>query len=849
MAKNIEKYEFNVTGMTCAACSAHVEKAVGSTEGVKSVAVNLLRGTMTVECDIALGADKIIDAVEKAGYGASLKSGEAAALVKTDDGKKARRSRFVGLWVSVAFLVLLMYVSMGHMIGLPLPPFLTGTENMLVYAFTQLLLCVPIIIINSRFYVSGFKAIVRRAPNMDTLIALGSGAALIYGLVAIFAIGYGLGHGDTELVHRFGHDLYFESVGTILTLISVGKYLEELSKGNASEAVEKLLNLAPKTAILIENDREREVDASTLKIGDTVLVRPGMGVPADCVAVKGHASVDESAVTGESVPVEKSEGDKLTGGTVNREGAIYARVTAVGEDTALSRIAKLVEEASGSKAPIARLADRVSAYFVPAVLIIAMITFTVWLGVTHSATRALGYAISVLVISCPCALGLATPTAIMVGTGRGANMGVLYKSAEALERGNKINAVVLDKTGTVTLGRPSVTDFISRDERALNLAYTLERNSEHPFAVAICAYAVVNGANVLESTDFEATAGGGVSAVIGKEKVVAGNAKLCGNYEGADDFKQAAEEFAANGKTPLYLACDEKVIALFALADEVKEDSREAVLRLKEAGIKVYMLTGDNSVVAKAIAEKAGIDDFIAEVLPEDKEKFVTKLRSEGYNVAMVGDGINDAPALAAADLGIAIGAGTDIAIESADVVLMQSKLTDAEAAIRLSRKTVLNIKENLFWAFIYNLLCIPLAAGVFASLGVSLNPMWASAAMSVSSVCVVLNALRLRLFKSEPKKKKIPSKERVSEEKTENEIKTEKINQKENIKMKTVKIEGMSCMHCAGRVQKALEALEGTESVKVDLDKGIAEYEGTASEEAIRKAVEDAGYEVTKVE
>lgn len=843
MEKGMQTYDFNVTGMTCAACSAHVEKSVAKLSGVQKVSVNLLRASMQVVCDESVTTDAIIKAVEHGGYGASVKGGGKS--VQHTDRKATRRDRLTRLWVSVGVLAVLMYVSMGHMVGLPLPPFMTGVENMLVFAFVQFLLSSAIILINNKFFVNGVKAVFRGAPNMDTLIALGAGAAYLYGIAAIFAIGYGLGHNDTDLVMRFGHDLYFESAGTILTLISVGKYLEERSKGKASEAVEKLLNLSPKTAVVLDGETEREIPASELRIDDIVLVRPGMGIPADGVIVFGHAGIDESAITGESVPAEKGEGDRVTGGTVNKQGVLHVRITAVGEDTTINKIAKLVEEAGGSKAPIARLADRVSAYFVPTVLAIAAVTLIVWGLVSRDFTYALGMAISVLVISCPCALGLATPTAIMVGTGRGANLGVLYKSAESLERAHKVTAVVLDKTGTVTVGKPSVTDCVTDDkERALRSLYALERNSEHPFAVALCAYAAQNGAVVGESADFVSMAGGGVSATVDGKKTVAGNAKLCGGCKNFDTFSAQADTFAAQGKTPLYLAQENEIIALFALADEVKPDSRAAVQKLQKAGIKVYMLTGDNAVVAAAIAKQAGIENFRAEVLPEDKEKFVAELRRQGECVAMVGDGINDAPALAAADTGIAIGAGTDIAIEAADIVLMQSKLSDAEVALRLSRKTVKNIKENLFWAFFYNLLCIPLAAGVFAWAGVKLNPMWAAAAMSVSSVCVVLNALRLRLFKADKTKSQaaIRSSDANGSKKS---IKTEK----ENINMeKTIVITGMSCGHCSARVQKALAALPGTTDAQVSHESGIAKYAGTAADADIKKAIEDAGYEVVEI-
>lgn len=841
-----KKMRFTVSGMTCAACSAHVEKSVRKVEGVCNVSVNLLRGSMEAECDDTVTAESIIAAVEKAGYGAQEAGAEAK---KTQAPPKRQKGGMARLWVSVGFLVALMYVSMGHMIGLPLPPVFTGTENLLVFAFTQFLLTMPIVLLNGKFFVNGVKAIFRGAPNMDTLIALGAGAALLYGIAAIFAIGYGLGHGNTELAARWGHDLYFESAGTILTLISVGKTLESRSKGKASEAVEKLLNLRPPTAVVLVGDVEKEIPAGELRVGDLVLVRGGMRVPADAIVEHGHADIDESAVTGESVPAEKGVGDRIIGGTVNTQGVVHARVTAVGDDTAISKIAKLVEEAGGSKAPIARLADRVSAYFVPTVLALALITLIVWLCLGRGFTYALGMAISVLVISCPCALGLATPTAIMVGTGKGANLGILYKTAEALERAHKVTAVVLDKTGTVTLGQPRVVGFVADEaekQRALALINSLERSSAHPFAKALCAYAEAQGVAALPTADFTATVGGGVSANVDGTAAVAGNAKLCAGFDGADKFAAQASAWEKEGKTPLYLAADGKAIALFALADEVKTDSRAAVEKLRKAGKKVYMLTGDNSVVAAAIAARAGITDFVAEVLPEDKEKFVRKLREAGECVAMVGDGMNDAPALAAADVGIAIGAGTDIAIEAADIVLMQSRLSDAETALRLSGKTVKNIKENLFWAFFYNLLCIPLAAGAFVWAGIRLNPMFAAAAMSVSSVCVVCNALRLRLFRADPKKAERAPISPVPDSK----IPNNEIPKKENSKMnKTIYISGMSCGHCSARVQKALAALEGTQSVTVDHVSGKAQYAGAASDAQLKAAVEDAGYEVTEIE
>lgn len=868
------KTKFTVTGMTCSACAAHIEKAVRKLTGVRRADVNLLLGTMEAEYD-GITADDIINEVERAGYGAREADGgkRTARKAPEDEGKKMWRR----LWASVGFLVPLMYVSMGHMLGLPLPEFFMGTENAMIFALTQFLLCIPIIVLNGRYFTGGFKSLLRGAPNMDTLIAVGSGAALVYGTVALYAIGYGTGHGDAQLVSAFSSDLYFESAATILTLIDVGKYLESRSKGKTSEAVTRLMDLSPKTAVVADGENERTVPVSELRPGDLILVRAGSAVAADGVIEWGSGALDESAITGESVPVDKKVGDSVTGATALKSGFIKVRVTRTGEDTTLSQIVRLVEEAGGSKAPIAKLADRVSRYFVPTVMTIAVLAAVIW-TVCADFRTGLSTGIAVLVISCPCALGLATPTAIMVGTGQSARYGVLFKSAEALENAHKATAVVFDKTGTLTFGKPQVTDVVAvADERLfVTLAAGAERNSDHPLARAVYDYAVGCGIAVPDSDNFAMIEGGGISADVCGRKVVAGNARLMADMNvDVSACSARAQALAAEGKTPLYFAADGEFTGLIAVADTVRPEAAAAVARIKSMGCKVLMLTGDNAVTAAAIAGKLGIE-YVAEVLPADKESEIRRLQSAGYRVAMVGDGINDAPALARADTGIAVGSGTDVAIEAADVVLMRRDVGDVAAALELSRATIRNIRENLFWAFFYNALCIPVAAGAFAELGFRLNPMIAAAAMSLSSVCVVLNALRLRFFKPSGRRKTTNAdcgdccvlKESgiSSEEKGENKNQSENSSEKggsnkesnvsseqkgeNNMKRKVIiGVEGMSCGHCSARVEKALNSLDGvTASVELDNKRAVVECDAGVGDEALRAAVEDAGYEVTGI-
>ena len=835
----METKNYRVTGMTCSACSAHVEKAVAALPGVQKVTVNLLANRMTVEQETAPGA--VIAAVEQAGYGAAEedapgapapKSGQNTALAE----QKRMKTR---LWVSAAFLVPLMYISMGHMMGLPLPGFFHGPANALTFAFTQLLLTIPIVAAGHSYFTNGFRALWHRAPTMDSLIAVGSGAALVYGVWAIYAIGYGLGHGDAALVARYSMDLYFESAATILTLITVGKYLESRSKGKTTEAVQKLLDLAPKTATVLVDGVETILPVEQVAVGHRLVVRDGQTVPVDGKLVQGGGSLDESAITGESLPVDKAVGYRVTAGTLCQSGYLVLEATAVGKDTTLSQIARLVEEAGGSKAPIARLADKVSGVFVPVVMTIAVLAGLGWLLAGATPEKALTTAIAVLVISCPCALGLATPTAIMVGTGRGAQLGVLFKNAQALEQAHQVDVVVLDKTGTVTQGKPTVTDLaplgLSAD-RFLSLAGSLETLSGHPLARAVADHCAQAGAAQLPVEDFAATPGQGISGKIEGKPLLAGNlAMMEANSVAVDDrHRTLAEQWAEQGKTVLWLAFGGKLIGLLALADVVKPTSAAAIARLRQMGKQVLMLTGDNQRTAQAIGRQVGVDKVIAQVLPQDKEQQVRALQEQGYRVAMVGDGINDAPALARAEVGLAIGAGTDIAIESADLVLMRSDLQDGVLALELSHATLRNIKQNLFWAFFYNGVGIPLAV-----LGL-MNPMLAAAAMSLSSVCVVGNALRIRGFRG--------SKRRIETvENTENIQKVEIVEEK--TMEKTMKIEGMSCGHCSARVEKALNALEGV-TAQVDLDAKTAHVTLTQAvgDEVLIKTVTDAGYEVVSV-
>ena len=753
------KQQFCVTGMTCSACSAHVEKAVGKVDGVNDFSVSLLTNSMSVNYDESkTSSQEIIAAVTAAGYGASVagETGGRKAEKKEDVLAQELSSMKRRMILSFAFLLPLFYISMGHMLGAPLPAFLTGMENAFAFALTQFLLTLPILYINDKYFKVGFKKLVQRAPNMDSLIAVGSAAAMVYGLFAIYSIGYGMGHGNWELVEQYHMDLYFESAGMILTLITMGKFLETRSKGKTGEAIARLMDLAPKTATVLRDGVEIELPVEDVRVGDKIVVRPGEAIAVDGVIVEGASAVDESALTGESLPVDKTVGDKVAAATINRSGSFVFEAQRVGEDTTLAQMIRLVEEASASKAPISKLADKVAAVFVPTVITLALIAAAVWLIVTGSVTSALTAGISVLVISCPCALGLATPVAIMVGTGKGAENGVLIKSAEALELLQSVDTIVLDKTGTLTEGKPRVTDIIPADglsENALlGLAACLEAPSEHPLGAAIVEEAAARALPRTGVENFEAIHGRGVRAVLGGHLCFAGNRAMMEETGvlALDEWIARTEELAVQGKTPLFFAKDNEMLGIIAVADTPKATSKEAVAALSALGLSVIMLTGDNHRTADAIGNQLGVSDVMAEVLPQEKEQKIAELQSRGKRVAMVGDGINDAPALARADVGIAIGAGTDVAIESADIVLMKSDLMDAAAAVELSRATIRNIKQNLFWAFFYNCMGIPLAAGVFFPvLGWQLDPMFAAAAMSLSSVTVVSNALRLRLFKS----------------------------------------------------------------------------------------------------
>lgn len=818
--------------MTCSACSAHVEKSVKKLDGVKSVNVNLLQNNMHVDFDeTAVSVDDIINAVVSGGYGASVAGKEQEKKDnKIDNEISNMKFRLI---VSLACLVPLMYISMGHMWGWPFLSVFHGAENGITFALTQMLLTLPIMYVNRKYYITGFKTLFHGAPNMDSLIAIGSGAAFVYGIIAIYCIGYGLGHGDKEFAHSYMMNLYFESAAMILALITLGKFLESRAKGKTSQAIEKLIDLSPKTAVVIRDGKEITVGVDDVQIGEIVVVKAGQSVPLDGVIVEGNGAIDESAITGESIAVEKNVGDKVIGATINKSGYFKFKVEKVGEDTALSQIIHLVEEASASKAPIAKLADKVSGIFVPVVISIAVITIIVWLLLGKGISFALSMGISVLVISCPCALGLATPTAIMVGTGKGAQYGILTKSAESLETAHQVDTVVLDKTGTITEGKPSVTDIAPvgiSDKELLQIAASIEYLSEHPLAKAIVEKA--DGLEFSDVADFEQIVGQGVKGNADGKKVLAGNYKMMreNNIEVSED-----EIFANDGKTSLYFAVDNKFVGIIAVADTIKETSRQAIEDMRNMGLDVIMLTGDNAVTANAIKNKLPLSSAVAEVLPSDKEEVVRKLQQSGHKVAMVGDGINDAPALTRADVGIAIGAGTDIAIESADIVLMKSNLQDVVTSIELSHSVIKNIKENLFWAFFYNALGIPIAAGVLYGIaGLKLNPMIAALAMSFSSVFVVSNALRLRFFK--PKC---------------NNIKTVK-NEKENITMtKTIKINGMMCSHCTGRVGEVLNAIDGV-SAEVSLDNGgqaVVTLAKDVSDDVLKKAVVDAGYEVVGIE
>ena len=830
--------KYKVTGMTCSACSSRVEKCVGKLDGVNTVSVNLLTNSMQIDFDESkLTEEKIADSVTQAGYGMEIPTGKSEKKEEKEDivEKNIENMKKRTIW-SFIFLIPLMYVAMGHMAGLPQPSFLRGDANAVSFALTQLLLCIPVLYINRAYFERGFRSLIHGAPNMDTLISVGSGASLIYGIFAIYRMGYGLGTQNMELVHRYLHDLYFESAVMILALINIGKYLEARSKGKTSEAIQKLMDLAPKTALVERNGQVVEIAAEDMLTGDILQVKPGSSIPADGVVIEGRTSVDEAAITGESMPVEKKEGDTVTAATLNKTGFIRMRATRVGQDTTFSQIIRLVEEASSSKAPIARMADKIAGIFVPTVMGIALLTGIVWLLIGAEFEFALSCAIAVLVISCPCALGLATPVAIMVGTGKGAENGILIKSGEALEITHNVQSVVLDKTGTITEGKPVVTDIISfgmSENKILEISAALEKKSEHPLAEAVLLKA--KGMELPNAEKFAAIPGKGITAKIQGNIYYAGNRKLM-QEQGISCEKalSSMEKLSEEGKTPLILADEKQVLGIIGVADVVKPTSAKAIQELKKLGIQVIMLTGDNARTAKAIQKQLDIDTVIAEVLPQDKEREISRLQEEGKTVAMVGDGLNDAPALARADVGIAIGAGTDVAIESADIVLMKNDLQDVATAIELSKAVIRNIKENLFWAFFYNVCGIPLAAGVlYPVFGLKLSPMFGAAAMSLSSLFVVSNALRLRFFHSLKKGKTQP--ESIQEK-------------KEEKNMYTMKIEGMMCPHCQAAVTKALEALEGTKA-EVNLEKKEAYVETGLEKEALKKAVEDAGYQVLSVE
>lgn len=882
------KERFDVTGMTCSACSSHVEKSVGKLTGVENVSVNLLTNSMQVEFDEnKLDTAGIIKAVEDAGYGAAVKDRHAKSGTKTSGQSDSQENSGLSaveqnvknmkkrLIVSLIFWIPLMYVSMGHMIyqwlNIPMPPFtmnfLHGNENAITYAFTQFLLLLPILIANQKYFKNGFKTLWHRSPNMDSLIAIGAGAAILYGIFAIYRIGYAMGHGDMMVVHQYAHDLYFESAGTILTLITIGKYLETKSKGKTSEAITKLLNLAPKTVTVVRDGVEQVIDATDVEKGEIFLVKPGESVAVDGIVLEGKSSFDESAITGESIPVPKQEGDTIVSASMNKSGLIRAKATKVGEDTTIAQIIRLVEEASSSKAPIAKMADKIAGVFVPTVITIALIAGVIWLISGATFEFAMSTAIAVLVISCPCALGLATPVAIMVGTGKGAENGILIKSGDALETAHQIDTVVLDKTGTITQGKPVVTDIIcaagknADKTQLLQIAGSLEKGSEHPLAEAIVNYCVTNNISLEKVTDFNALFGKGIEGTVSGTHYYAGNEKMM-EEKGislSTEQKNQIQALAKQGRTPLLFADEKQFLGIVAVADVVKPTSKEAVQKFRDYGIHVIMLTGDNEVTAQAIKEQVGIDEVVAGVLPTQKEEKISALKQAGHKVAMIGDGVNDAPALASADVGIAIGAGTDVAIESADIVLMKNDLLDAVGAVKLSKAVIRNIKENLFWAFFYNSIGIPLAAGVLYPLfQIKLNPMFGAAAMSLSSVCVVSNALRLRWVKLHDAKKTQSEPHQDVAASTiadinqhnalDNNIKSTNNDKGESTMTTTISIEGMMCAHCQAHVEKALKEVAGVTEVTVSLENKNAVVTGDASVEALKQAVVDAGYEVTDV-
>lgn len=878
----MKKNKFNIQGMTCSSCQAHVNKAVEKIDGVKSVSVNLLSNNMIVEYDEKKVDDnKIIASVIDAGYGATTiseneKNQKSNKTINNEDIIKSMKKRLI---ISIIFWIPLMFVAMHHMIfellNIQVPEIIRnlfdGPENSISFALTQILLLLPIMYVNRSYFISGFKKLLKRSPNMDSLVAIGSFAAIIYGIYAIYCIGYGLGHGNIDLVNRYRMDLYFESAGTILTLITVGKYLETKSKGKTGDAISKLINLAPKTAILLKDNKETEVNIDEILKEDIVVIKPGRTIPIDGVIIEGKSSIDQSSITGESIPVEKEVGDNVVSGTINKNGYLKVKATKVGEDTTLSQIIKLVEEASNSKAPISRLADKVSGVFVPVVISIAVLATTFWLLQGQSFEFALSIGIAVLVISCPCALGLATPVAIMVGTGKGAENGILFKSAESLELLHLVDTVVLDKTGTVTEGKPKVIDIITNQQiiadskigngnikfvgninnniasenNLLKIAASLENNSEHPLADAITQKAKENNIKLENVDEFLAVSGRGIKGKIDDVNYYGGNlAFMKENNVNVQDYEKKVLELSNQGKICLYFAKENNLLGVIAVSDTVKNTSKKAIENLKKRKIEVVMITGDNKRVAEAIAKEVGIDKIISEVLPQDKEKEVSKLQESGKKVAFVGDGINDSPALVKADVGLAIGSGTDIAIESADVVLMKNSLLEVDTAIALSKSVIKNIKMNLFWAFFYNIIGIPVASGLFyLSVGLKLNPMIGAAAMSLSSVCVVTNALRLRYFKN----KNIIQEELCINDKYD--VKINKNIEEEKI-MKTISIEGMQCNHCKMTVEKALGTIDGITNVEVSLENktAIIETSKEISDDTIKNVIEDSGFTVIKI-
>lgn len=836
--------QYNVTGMSCAACSTRVEKAVTKLEGVTACSVSLLTNSMGVEGEVA--PETVIRAVEEAGYGASLKGAEKKQSVsEQEDALKDRETPLLKkrLFSSIIFLIILMYISMGHMMwNWPLPVFFM--DNHVAMGLLQLLLTVIIMVINQKFFISGFKSLFHKAPNMDTLVALGSSAAFVYSTYALFAMTDAQVKGDMDAVMHYMHEFYFESAAMILTLITVGKMLEAHAKGKTTDALKGLMQLAPKTAVILKDGKEQEVSIEQVKKGDLFVVRPGKNIPVDGIIVEGSSAINESALTGESIPVDKEKGDDIFAATINQSGFLTCEATKVGEDTTLSKIIQMVSDAAATKAPIAKVADKVSGVFVPVVILLALVTIAVWLLAGESVGFSLARGISVLVISCPCALGLATPVAIMVGNGVGAKNGILFKTAESIEQTGKMDVIAFDKTGTITKGEPTVTDVIPgegiTEEALVEYAASLESKSEHPLASAIIQYAGEQNIQMDEVTEFTALPGNGLTAKQKGEQLFGGNQIwIQKQVTIADTILQKAEMLAKEGKTPLFFAKEKTFLGIIAVADVIKEDSARAVKQLQDMGLRVVMLTGDNENTAKAIGRQAGVDQVIADVLPEGKEQVVRQLQKQG-KVAMVGDGINDAPALTRADMGIAIGAGTDIAIDAADVVLMKSRLLDVPAAIRLSRATLKNIHENLFWAFFYNVIGIPLAAGIWIPIfGWKLNPMFGAAAMSLSSFCVVTNALRLNLCRLYDTKKDRKRKQRKQKQ------------QEDAIMTKTMKIEGMMCGHCEARVKKALEALPQVTEAEVSHKNGTAVV--TLAEEIsdaeLTKAVEEQDYTVTSVQ